>query len=520
MKKYNFFKFLAAGLLILSFNQSCTNLDEELFSAVTEDNFFKTEEEFISALGAAYTSLGGYGGNGNIFSAQEVTSDEVVVPTRGSDWNDGGNWRALYLHTYGPETDIIRNTWPFLYGGVNACNRLIFQFQGLEIVGKEAYISELKALRAFYYMLLMDTYGNVPIVDRFDVPAGFSPPNNTRAEVFAFVEKELVENLPNLSKKADQSTYARMNYYAAQAALANLYLNSQVYTGKVEWAKAVAATNEIINSGFYSIESNYFTNFNANNQSSKEFIFAIPYDRVFFGGFNFGPMTLHYESQNTYNLTYQPWNGFCSLQEFYDSYESGDLRKGKPNTLAGPSGVRGNFLVGPQFTAGGAIIIDKDAGPAADPDPVLTFTPRINEIQPNAYREAGARIGKFEFVQGGTPNLDNDFPVYRYSDILLIKAEALWRQNAGDAQALALVNQIRTRAGVAPFTSLTADNLLAERGREMFAELKRRTDLIRFGKYNDARWAKPKDASNHVNIFPIPRAQLDANKSLKQNPGY
>jgi hypothetical protein len=268
------------------------------------------------------------------------------------------------------------------------------------------------------------------------------------------------------------------------------------------------------------LESNYFANFNANNQSSKEFIFAIPYDKVYFKGFNFGPMTLHYESQNTFNLTYQPWNGFCSLQEFYDSYESGDIRKGKPNTLAGPSGVRGNFLAGPQFTAGGSIIQDKDAGPAADPDPVLTFTPKINEIAPNAYREAGARIGKFEFVQGGTPDLDNDFPIYRYSDILLIKAEALWRQNAGDAAALALVNQIRTRAGVAPFTSLNADNLLAERGREMFAELKRRTDLIRFGKFNDARWAKPKDASNHVNLYPIPREQLDANKSLKQNPGY
>ncbi|MFN7119090.1 MAG: RagB/SusD family nutrient uptake outer membrane protein, partial [Saprospiraceae bacterium] len=196
------------------------------------------------------------------------------------------------------------------------------------------------------------------------------------------------------------------------------------------------------------------------------------------------------------------------------------LRKGKPNTLAGPSGVRGNFLVGPQFSSGGQLLRDNDASAAADPDPVLTFTPRINEIAPNAFREAGARIGKFEFALGSTPDLDNDFPVFRYADILLIKAEALWRQNPADAQALALVNQIRSRAGVAPFTTLTADNLLAERGREMFAELKRRTDLIRFGKFNDARWAKPRDPSTHVNIYPIPRAQLDANKSLKQNPGY
>lgn len=520
MKPYNLLKFLAAGLLLLTFNQSCTNLDENLYDTVTDNNFFKTQEEFISALGAAYSSLNGYGGNGNIFSMQEVTSDEMVVPTRGNDWNDGGNWRADYLHTYTPETDRVRDTWPYLYGGVNACNRLIYQFQNLDVEGKDAYISELKALRALWYWFLLDTYGNVPIVDRFDVPAGFAPANNTRAEVYAFIEKELKDNLPSLSKNVDQSTYARMNYYAAQALLANLYLNAEVYTGKSQWAQAVAACNEIINSGKYSLESNYFANFNANNSSSKEFIFAIPYDRIYLQGFNLPAMTLHYQSQFTYNLTFQPWNGFCSLEEFYNSYEDGDLRKGKPNTLDGPSGVRGNFLVGPQFSSGGVILKDPGTGPAYDPDPIVNFTPKINEIQPNAYRDAGARVGKFEFVLGATENLDNDFPVFRYADILLIKAEALWRQNAGDAEALALVNQIRTRAGVAPFTSLTADNLLAERGREMFSELKRRTDLIRFGKYNDPKWAKPNKDDPHVNIFPIPRAQLEANKNLKQNPGY
>jgi hypothetical protein len=520
MKRYNFSKILVTLALLVTFNQSCTDLDEELFSQVTEDSFFKTQEEFISALGVAYTSMSGYANAGGIFAAQEVTSDEVVVPTRGSDWNDGGNWRAVYLHTYGPETDVIRNTWPFLFSGVNTCNRLIFQFQTLDVEGKDAFIAELRALRALYYLWLMDIYGNVPIVDRFDVPAGFAPTNNTRAEVYAFIEKELTETVGLLSKNRDASTYGRINYYAAQAILANLYLNAQVYTGKAEWAKAVTACNEIINSGKYSLAGNYFDNFNANNSNSPEFIFAIPYDRVFYRGFNMPAMTLHYLSQQTYNLTFQPWNGFCSLEEFYNSYENTDLRKGRPNTDAGPSGVRGNFLVGPQFSSTGAKLIDTDKSAAADPNPELNFTPRINEIQPNAFREAGARIGKFEFISGATENLDNDFPVFRYADILLIKAEALWRQNAGSTEALALVNQIRTRAGVTPFTSLTADNLLAERGREMFAEVKRRTDLIRFGKYNDARWSKPADPSPHVNIFPIPRNQLDANKSLKQNPGY
>jgi hypothetical protein len=136
-----------------------------------------------------------------------------------------------------------------------------------------------------------------------------------------------------------------------------------------------------------------------------------------------------------------------------------------------------------------------------------------------ALRQAGARVGKFEFELGATPDLSNDFPVFRYADVLLMKAEVLLRTgNAGGA--LTLVNQIRDRAGVADFTSLDLDQLLAERGRELFSEVHRRTDLIRFGKYNAAWWEKPVDPSTHVNILPIPRAQLDANPNLRQNPGY
>ncbi len=519
MKTHNILKFIAAALLFVSVNQSCTDLEEDLFDAVTADNFFKTEEEFVSALGAAYAQLGSYGGNGTIYPLQEVTSDEVVVPTRGNDWNDGGNWRRLHTHDYNSEEPAINGMWSFGFGGVSNCNRLIFQFEGLDVEGKEAFISELKVLRSLYYWWLLDAFGNVPIVEQFDVPADFQPPNNTREEVYAFIEQSVLDNVSNLSRETGQSTYGRMTYWAAQALLANLYLNAEVYVGKEEYAKAAAASDEIINSGNFGLAGNYFDNFASNNSTSPEFIMAIPYDRVFLGGFNLPAMTLHYGSQATYNLTFQPWNGFCSLEEFYDSYEDGDLRKGKPNTEEGPSGVPGNFLVGPQFSSGGERLEDSGAEPE-DPDgPPLTFTAEINEIQPRALRQAGARIGKFEFALGQTENLDNDFPIFRYADILLIKAEALWRQNPGDAEALNLVNQIRERADVDPFTELTADNLLAERGREMFSENKRRTDLIRFGRYNDAWWEKPA-SEPHVQLFPIPRAQLDANKSLTQNPGY
>ncbi|MCB0607406.1 MAG: RagB/SusD family nutrient uptake outer membrane protein, partial [Lewinella sp.] len=182
--------------------------------------------------------------------------------------------------------------------------------------------------------------------------------------------------------------------------------------------------------------------------------------------------------------------------------------------------VRGNFLAGPQYASDGVTRLIDDGAEAADPDgKPVTFTPELNELFPNALRQAGVRIGKFEFKNGGRTSLSNDFPIFRYADVLLMKAEAQWRQNASSATALALVNQVRARAGVPDFTELTADNLLAERGREMFYENHRRTDLIRFGQYNKAWEFKPA-SQPFRNIYPIPRAQLDANPNLAQNPGY
>ena len=532
MKKYSWLKFLALVVLLMPFGQSCTNLDEELFDTVTADNFFKTEEEFASALGAAYSSLAGYGGNGSIYSLQEVTTDAIVVPTRGQDWDDGGHWRRLHPHNYNLEDPIIGGGWSFCYGGINACNRLIFQFDGLDIdqAQKDAVVAELKTLRAFYYLLLLDTYGRVPIVERFDVPSDFQPPNNTRQEVYDFIESEVTAaiNDGNLSIETGQATYGRATKWVAHMILANLYLNAEVYTGTAQWAKAAEQAKFIIDSERFSLAGNYFDNFNANNSGSPEFIMAIPYDEVFFQGFNLPMMTLHYGSQNTYNLTAQPWNGFCTVEEFYNSYEDSDLRKGVPNTEDAPSGIRGNFLVGPQFTAGGDRVIDSgaennpDIG-IVDPDgPPLNFTPQINQLGNNALRQAGARIGKFEFALGATNNLSNDFPIFRYAETLMIYAEALWRDGKG-GDALEWLNKVRLREGwnkdIAPISQITEENFLAEHGREFFSEAKRRTAMIRFGKYNDAWWEKD-ESDEHVNIFPIPRSVLDANKSLTQNPGY
>ena len=151
MKKYIIvLKRMMGVLLTVTFMIGCTDLDEELFSEVTADNFFQTEEELIAALGSAYTSLYGYMGGTNIMGAQEISSDEMVVPTRGPDWGDGGHWVRLHQHTWSSIDGVSGTPWNYCFGGVNACNRLIFQFTELDNPLTDPFIGELEALRAIY----------------------------------------------------------------------------------------------------------------------------------------------------------------------------------------------------------------------------------------------------------------------------------------------------------------------------------------------------------------------------------
>ena len=559
-KSLYLFRVIAILLGVAAFSQACTKLDEKLYSQVTPSNFFKSEAEFVSALGAAYTQMGGYA-TGDINEVQEMTTDEVVVPTRGSDWDDGGTQRRLHLHSWGYDDAFMNNPWTFCYSGVSTANRLIYQFTTLSNSGQvdatvaSAYVAELTSLRSFFYWQLVDLYGNVPYDNDF-ANAQAAPPQVPRATVFTNVVSDLETNVPLLTKNVDGTTYGRMNYWAGKFLLAKLYLNSQVYSGTAQWDKVIAACDEIINSGKYSLESNYFANFDVNNSGSKEFIFAIPYDKIFFTGFNMNAATLHYASQYTYNLTFQPWNGYCSLEKFYNSYANNDLRKGDIGTLTGPATKRGNFIAGYQYNLGGGVCID-DGADGTDPDgKPLNFgnmgdlingqpAPQINELGPQAWRQSGVRIGKWEFEIGGTSDMSNDYSVFRYADVLLMKAEALWwkSHSATDAGALALVNQIRERAGLTDLTSLDGalsfdlaggsvpgGELFNERGREMFAEHSRRQDLIRFGLWSQVnKWVLPHHnttdvvnakTDSYLTLYPIPKVQMAANTNLVQNPGY
>jgi starch-binding outer membrane protein, SusD/RagB family len=504
--------FLSLGMVL----SSCSDLEPEFKDVATSTTFFENDAAFISALGAGYTNLYGIANHGTLFSLQEVSSDEAAIPVKGPDWEDGNQWVRTHRHDFSTGEGVFNNVWNFAYGGINTCNRLIKTFEGVSDPSSAGYIAELRVLRAYYYLQLLDVYGNVPLLTTFDVAEGFLPSTEPRAKVYEFVETELTTQGALLSKDVNSKTYARVNYYVAQAMLSQLYLNAEQYKGSAEWDKAIAASNEVINSTKYSLEPNYFTNFAVNNGGSKENIFVIPYDKVKAQGFNLPMMTLHYASEKTFNFTAQPWNGYTSLADFYNSFEANDIRK------TGGSRGYGVFLAGPQFDKDGKRLVDGADSWYADGDTDgrdVNFNPVLNQLTPKAGRDAGARLSKYEYEVGGTPNMSNDFVLFRYGEIVLNKAEALWRKNAGDASALELVNMIRGRAGVAAFSSLTADNFLAERGRELCFEMKRRTDLIRFGKFGDARWEKPA-SPDYKRLMPIPASQIALNGNLKQNPGY
>ena len=461
-----------------------------------------------------YTTLFGTLGNHNSYwSLQEVSSDEVVIPTRGADWGDGGQWTRTHMHEYLDSEQSINNAWVKMYSSIATCNQLLAQLPILNEDAAGPFLAELRTLRALNYFYLVDMYGNVPIIKDF---LSTEPPSTSpRSEVYAFIVAELEEVIPLLP---EERTYARVTRPVAQALLAKVYLNAEVYSGTAQYDKVGPLCDAIMNTQFYDLEGDYFTNFNEQNQGSIENIFAIPYDELLGTGFNLGQMTLHYGSQGTFNCQAQPWNGYASLQEFYESYEAEDKRRGVP----GDQGIRGNFLAGAQFEADGTTpVIDPTADDPGGPE--LVFTPELNELLPGAYRQAGARIAKFEFANGFLPELSNDFPIFRYADVLMMKAEAITRISGENNQdAMDLVDLVRARAygsDHTPLTSLSLDDLLAERGREFFAEGYRRQDLIRFGKYNDAWWEKPASDPSK-NIMPIPAPQIQANPNLVQNPGY
>ncbi len=488
MKKIFFSLTIIASLFI-----GCTDLEDDVIDRIPEDQY---TIDPVLQMTPIYEQMREFVDGGGWWFAQELTSDEMVGPTRASDWDDGGKWRVLHTHTWDNNTEAINNMWSRFNNGIGQANKFIeaqLPLAGDSVI--DAGIAKGKFLRAYYYYLLIDNYGDVPYITSF-LNAPTLPVKAQRAAIWDSIVTDLEANIP-LVQSSQSKTAAGLGM--AYSLLAKLYLNAEVYTGTPQWEKAEQACDAIIAMGQYSLDADPLTPFVTNNEISGENIWVIPFHEDTYQGNNLHMRTLHYNSNQTYDMTVGPWNGFAVTEDHYNSYSDDDLRKA------------GYFLVGQQYTSGGDALSDAGAGGVP-----LVFTPEIPALlmdasySPAQIRLSGVRVSKFEIKIGSKDNLSNDFPIFRYADILLMKAEAMIRLGKNGDE---FVNMVRDRAGLDPISGTTLDQILEERGREMFWEGHRRQDLIRFGKFNNAWWEKPASTPDRK-TFPIPQWAIDANPNL------
>ncbi|MGQ0815077.1 MAG: RagB/SusD family nutrient uptake outer membrane protein [Gemmatimonadota bacterium] len=493
--------------------QACTDLTETPVSAITPENFYRNEQEVLGGLASVYADLRGDGALWGFYNLSEISTDEMIVPTRGQDWADNGRWLEIYRQQWSANStsglDDINRVWVDSYRGVARANVVLDAMTKVTVPNAEIVEAELRTLRAFYYYLLMDMFGGVPIVTNTEIAVRA---RNTRAEVFTFIETELKATREALPARWPPEMHGRMTKGAADALLASLYLNAEVWTGTVSagglqkgparWQDAINVADRILNSGVYSLAADWRSNFRADNGSSPENILVAKNLNQDGLGLNFIMRALHYNQFNP-----SPWNGFSTIAETYNAFDAVD-------------GRRQIFLAGCQVNVEtGQPINDRSGRP-------LCYTPEIRD--PTQATEAeGVRIYKWPADPNHVAQENgNDYAYFRLGEIYLIKAEAL-NELGRTPEAVALVNTLRERVfdpdkplSVASFTQASfRAHMLKERLFELTAEAKRRQDMIRHGTFTAARAFK--DAREPYRILmPIPQSQLDTNPMLEQNPGY
>lgn len=511
------------GLLAISF-VSCTKLDVKLKDPNSIAPQSTGGAPSPSSLSKVYEQLNQLLGQENSYAMQEHSTDELLGPTRGTDWDDFGTWRKLHLHTWDGSHNQINNAW-------NGLNGALFQTTLLaeSPSATPADAAAAKFLRAYFSYMVCDLYGQVqhrPATASAEV----IPDVYTRAEATDFIISELEAVIPTLPAY----THATRNLAtkeAAQFLLAKVYLNKAVFKqdptkpagpftfDAADMNKVITLCDAIAANAELAISPNYWDNFAwYNGTKSTENIFV----RENSGGINVSwatHMGFHYAQ------TPSGWNGFTTLADFYNSFQDGDQRKGGP--LPGYTNLVGSdvgFLVGQiqgpsTGKIGGPIVNLKDR--SGNP---LVFTPDVSLFFSTETK--GIRTDKYPLdpatIDGGGFSSQNDYVFFRLADARLMKAEAILRGGTatGGETAASIVNGIRTKRGVANLATLDFTALLAERGRELYLETWRRNDMIRFGVFNAPVGQRPTASDPSRCVYPIPNIALSSNPNLKQNFGY
>lgn len=504
--KYNItLKSLSLLLGFSIFYVGCTDLEvDEVESIVTETETGNFTGDAGALLESAYNQLGAFADQANIYALQVHSSDEMIPPTRGTDWGDNGVWRLLHAHNWDPTHQYVLGSWNQLNSRVFLTNQILASDNPAPDVQQEA---EARFLRAYYMWYVMDLFGQVPFRE-VDEGVEVDPRVFSREEAFDFILNDLETALPNLPSLSPSPTNDQASRAAAATLLARLYLNKGVYMAEVNEAGALNPTFDaadmqkvieyanIVEEEGYTLEENFFDVFTTS--AMNEIIFVNPdgagdpQNRYF--------MTLHYDQNPS------GWNGFTTLADFYAKFEDSDIRKGVDANPDGTdfSGLGRGFLTGEQLNDDGEVITNSRNNRP------LTFEPEVPLI--GADTDDGYRAIKYHPADKGR------YIQLRYADVLLMKAEALFRSGQ-NGEALNLINELRENRGASPLSSLDENAILDERGRELYWEGIRRTDQVRFGTFDDT-WHDKEVTDSYRVLYPIPQQALDSNPNLMQNPGY
>ena len=573
MKQYIIGSMLLSSILLAS-----CSLDETPRSKFSEEEAFSTPKlVYVNTVANVYSSIGNglYGSDGgSVHTFQEFSSDASMIPGRQGDWVDGGAWQNIFLHNFESSVSKYNDVWNNLYRVIGLANSSIDRLN--KYLGEHPeyaeYVYELRALRAVYYYYVMDLFGQVPLVVSSAVSANDVEQSN-RSDVFKFVTSELAECIPYLSDSKSQNEgeyYGRITKAVAYMCMAKCAINAPVYTiddttptsysafvgtdksgkataseeqgktvsemgkninitldGKTRnaWKTAVYCADQIASLG-YRLQPSYADNFIVTNQNSVENIWTRPNDCVNYKIEDYNIVrTLHYNHGGA--IGYEGWNGACSSKQQMLVYDYGTDNPDPRLKL--------NFYTDKDYMEEtGKAVEDGATGKDLEYMPMAVKVDFSAADDPHAMKCAGARMKKYEFDKSATQqySFNNDLVIWRYADVLLLKAEAEYRMG-NKAEALTIVNEVRARVAATPRTELTLNDILNERMLELAWEGVRRQDQIRFctfteptadrfkgvthnasaGDYND-------DTQGYTMVYPIPYAVLNLNKKLNQNPGY
>lgn len=569
---------LCACSFILGASMYLTScLDEHPKDQLDEDAIYSSASDiYTNAVASLYNYIGGtnesegiQGTCRGIYDYNTLTTDEAIIPTRGGDWYDGGLWIAMYQHSWTATDEPLYDTWKYIYKVIVLANK------SLDIIDAKSSIltsdqinmfkAEVKAIRALMYYEALDMFGRIPIVlssgeksiyNSASTSSGITitdvalPTQSERSVAFNFVFNELQAALPYLPDEhsnMEGKYYGRFTRPAAHFLLAKLALNAEIYAydnwtqgfnnrpsgndiyftpqaansatsgtkaihsaseNKMNaWETCIFYCDKLAEEG-YMLEPDYAFNFSTHNETSKENIFTIPMDKnIYTNQFHYLFRSFHYTHGGA--LGWGSENGTCATIS--------TMRANRYGKTDEDPRCKTNFVAGVVKVDGKELIMDN-----GKPLEYQPFEVAQNLTDSKYILTAGARMGKYEvdrtsYMDGKLQS--NDIVLFRYADVLLMKAEAKVRN--GEDGSIEL-NMVRNRVGL-PITKATLSNILEERLLELVWEGCRRQDLIRFGKFTDAydlRTPLNGETSGYTTVFPIPQKCIDLNKNLVQNKGY